>query len=150
MKLDICTEQIVVVYVLVPIDTRPSATTMMTQVWLRRYEPYYIKHILPNNHSTNYVQEISGSHQHTSFLVLLAAVHPQQWYCTKTWHNSMCTSRNILVTVVVSYLVENIVCTCVATIDKNTELHKAHIIVSWPNPKQWVIVHTSNFMMIIR
>ena len=33
---------------------------------------------------------------------------------------------------------------------KNTERHTAHTIVSWPNPKQWVIVHTSDSMMIIR
>ena len=28
--------------------------------------------------------------------------------------------------------------------------HTAHAIVSWPNPKKWVIVHTSDLMMIIR
>ena len=33
---------------------------------------------------------------------------------------------------------------------KNIERHTVHTIVSWPNPKQWVIVHTSNLMMIIR
>ena len=33
---------------------------------------------------------------------------------------------------------------------KNTERHTANTIVSWPNPKQWVIVHTSDLMMIIR
>ena len=34
---------------------------------------------------------------------------------------------------------------------KNIERHTAHTIVSWPNPKQqWVIVHTSDLMMIIR
>ena len=33
---------------------------------------------------------------------------------------------------------------------KNIERHKAHIIVSWPNPKQRMIVHTSDLMMIIR
>ena len=33
---------------------------------------------------------------------------------------------------------------------KNTERHTAHTIVSWPNPKQWVIVHASDLMMIIR
>ena len=32
----------------------------------------------------------------------------------------------------------------------NTERHSADTIVSWPNPKQWVIVHTSDLMMIIR
>ena len=32
----------------------------------------------------------------------------------------------------------------------NTERHTAHTIVSWPNPKQWIIVHTSDLMMIIR
>ena len=35
-------------------------------------------------------------------------------------------------------------------VQKNTERHTAHTIVSWPNPKQWVIVHTSDSMMIIR
>ena len=34
--------------------------------------------------------------------------------------------------------------------DKNIERHTADTIVSWPNPKQWVIVHTSDLMMIIR
>ena len=34
--------------------------------------------------------------------------------------------------------------------NKNTERHTAHTIVSWPNPKQWVIVHTSYLMMIKR
>ena len=33
---------------------------------------------------------------------------------------------------------------------KNIDRHTAHNIVSWPNPKQWVIVHTSDLMMIIR
>ena len=33
---------------------------------------------------------------------------------------------------------------------KNIEIHSAHTIVWWPNPKQWVIVHTSDLMMIIR
>ena len=33
---------------------------------------------------------------------------------------------------------------------KTTERHTAHTIVSWPNPKEWVIVHTSDSMMIIR
>ena len=33
---------------------------------------------------------------------------------------------------------------------ENIERHTAHTIVSWPNPKQWVIVHTSDLMMIIR
>ena len=36
------------------------------------------------------------------------------------------------------------------TVSKNIERHTAHTIVSWPNPKQWVIVHTSDLMMIIR
>ena len=33
---------------------------------------------------------------------------------------------------------------------KNIERHTTYTIVSWPNPKQWVIVHTSDLMMIIR
>ena len=33
---------------------------------------------------------------------------------------------------------------------KNIERHTADTIFSWPNPKQWVIVHTSDLMMIIR
>ena len=33
---------------------------------------------------------------------------------------------------------------------KNIERHTAHTIVSWPNTKQWIIVHTSDLMMIIR
>ena len=33
---------------------------------------------------------------------------------------------------------------------KNIDRHTAHTIVSWPNPKQWVIVHTSELVMIIR
>ena len=34
--------------------------------------------------------------------------------------------------------------------NKNIERHTAHTIVSWPYPKQWKIVHTSNLIMIIR
>ena len=33
---------------------------------------------------------------------------------------------------------------------KNIKRHTAHTIVSWPNTKQWMIVHTSDLMMIIR
>ena len=33
---------------------------------------------------------------------------------------------------------------------KNIERHAAYTIVSWPNPKQWVIVHTSDLIMITR
>ena len=35
-------------------------------------------------------------------------------------------------------------------VDTNKGRHTAHTIFSWPNPKQWVIVHTSDLMMIIR
>ena len=41
-------------------------------------------------------------------------------------------------------------CKYVHMIHKNIEKHTAHTIVSWPSPKQWVIVHTSDLMMIIR
>ena len=34
--------------------------------------------------------------------------------------------------------------------EKKIVIHRAHSIVSWPNPKQWVIVHTFDLMMIIR
>ena len=33
--------------------------------------------------------------------------------------------------------------------DKNIERQTAHTIVSWPNPKQWIIVHTSHLMMVL-
>ena len=33
---------------------------------------------------------------------------------------------------------------------KNIERYTADTIVSWPNPKQWGIVHTSDLMLIIR
>ena len=33
---------------------------------------------------------------------------------------------------------------------KNIERRTAHIIYSWPNPKQWMIVHTSDLIMIMR
>ena len=33
---------------------------------------------------------------------------------------------------------------------KNIEIHTVHTIHSWPNPKQWVIVHTFDLMMIKR
>ena len=36
------------------------------------------------------------------------------------------------------------------SVDKNIEKHSAHAIFSWPNPKEWIIVHTSDLMMIIR
>ena len=51
----------------------------------------------------------------------------------------------------------NHVCICITELifmidglGKNIERHTAHTIVSWPNPKQWVIVHTFDLMMIIR
>ena len=34
--------------------------------------------------------------------------------------------------------------------NKNIVRHTAHTIVSWPNPKQWLMIHTSGLMMIIR
>ena len=37
----------------------------------------------------------------------------------------------------------------ISYICKNIERHTADTIVSWPNPKQWVMVHTSDLMMII-
>ena len=33
---------------------------------------------------------------------------------------------------------------------KNIERHTVDTIVSWPSPQQWVIVHTSDLIMIIR
>ena len=33
---------------------------------------------------------------------------------------------------------------------KNRERYTAHTIVSWPNPKPWVIVQTSYLMMVLR
>ena len=39
---------------------------------------------------------------------------------------------------------------CCKSIYQNIERHTTDTIVSWPNPKQWVIVHTSDLMMIIR
>ena len=38
----------------------------------------------------------------------------------------------------------------ISQIHKNIERHTTHTIDSWPNPKRWVIVHTSDLMMIIR
>ena len=35
-------------------------------------------------------------------------------------------------------------------VHKNIKRHTVDTFVSWPNPKQWVIVHTSDLMMIIR
>ena len=51
---------------------------------------------------------------------------------------------------------QNTVCTGDILLEFNKTLcrtikrHTAHTIVSWPNPKQWVILHTSDLMMIIR
>ena len=36
------------------------------------------------------------------------------------------------------------------SVSKNIERHTKDTIVSWPNPKQWVIIHPSDLMMIIR
>ena len=36
------------------------------------------------------------------------------------------------------------------TAHKNIDKHTARAIVSWPNPKQLIIDHTSDLMMIIR
>ena len=40
--------------------------------------------------------------------------------------------------------------TTVCTLIKNIDRHTAHSIVSWPNPKQWQMDHTSDLMMILR
>ena len=50
------------------------------------------------------------------------------------------------------YEVSNVIFRNKVSIDfilKNIERHTAYTIVSWPNPKQWVIVHTSDLIMII-
>ena len=39
---------------------------------------------------------------------------------------------------------------CILTTNKMIERHTAHTIVSWSNPKQWIIVHTSDLIMMIR
>ena len=36
------------------------------------------------------------------------------------------------------------------SINKNILRHTAHTIVSWPNSKQWLTIHTSDLMMKIR
>ena len=54
--------------------------------------------------------------------------HTQWWPGHSSWHNFRFSDR----------------------LCKNIERHTAHTIVSWPNPKRWVIVHTSDLMMIIR
>ena len=33
---------------------------------------------------------------------------------------------------------------------KNIDKHTAHTIASWPNPKRWILIHTSDLMMITR
>ena len=38
----------------------------------------------------------------------------------------------------------------VVWIQKNIDRHTKYTIVSWTNPKQWILVHTSDLMMIIR
>ena len=38
----------------------------------------------------------------------------------------------------------------VTNTNKNLRRHTAHTIVSWPNFKQWIIVHTSDLMMIMK
>ena len=38
----------------------------------------------------------------------------------------------------------------ISQIHKNIVRYTAHTIVSWPNPKQWLMIHTSGLMMIIR
>ena len=43
-----------------------------------------------------------------------------------------------------------LICKYNGTYYKNIERHTADTIVSWINPKQWVIVHSSDLMMIIR
>ena len=51
-----------------------------------------------------------------------------------------CILLSVGLCIVYSYSIFCFIC-------KNTKRHTAHTIVSWPNPKQWVIVHTSNLMM---
>ena len=52
--------------------------------------------------------------------------------------------NSILTPCRVSYCIPHI------SLHKNIERHTEDTIVSWPNPTQWVIVHTSDLMMMIR
>ena len=75
------------------------------------------------------------------------------WQSIFQCHNSRCSVsfyktnwKQILVMSVLGCPMGNMP----VSIHKNTERHIAHTIVSWPNPKQWAIVHTSDLMMMIR
>ena len=63
------------------------------------------------------------------------------WYLYLFWLNKHCPSLSLSL----DMGSDNI-----GLVHKNTERHTAHTIVSWPNPKQWVIVRTSDLVMIIR
>ena len=82
----------------------------------------------------NYTLFVLWMRHHTK----TSSIFKNHWYCSMTHlENNTCAS---LSSIIYGYAFDQ----------KNTERHTAHTIVLWPNPKQWVIVHTSDLMMVIR
>ena len=93
-------------------------------------------------------------HMHRQFSVV-----PVAWSALIVRHyigviqQSPCTNSSSLSKLLLPCIEDNATCggNLNQVFSKNTKKkHTAHTIVSWPNPKQWVIVHTSDLMMIIR
>ena len=104
-------------------------------------------------------QTVKGQHKHIATITIVPIL--SLWYQYKTIYASIIKSVAFKF-VLCAYTVFNFsfYCHCAANTlvpsgniyykNKNIERHEAGTIVSWPNLKQWVIVHKSDLMMIIR
>ena len=91
-------------------------------------------------------------------VLILQIIHEiKAGICHRLLYGTSCRCNGI----VLNSVIESICCECqhgflhdlnvlihASSYHKNLEGHTAHTIVSWPNPKQRVIVHTSDLMMI--
>ena len=117
---------------------------------------YVLWHSSESNFTTN-AHELYLQHFGRFFLKLwthLVETNELSIYRETAKHPRTVLSRGILVVALHSYHILKWIWKSIIFFkcpsDENIERHTAVTIASWPNPKQWVIVHTSDMMMIIR
>ena len=102
-------------------------------------------------------QTVKGQHKQIATITIVPIL--SLWFQYQTRYASIIKSVAFKF-VLCAYTAINLSCYCHCAANtlapsgdiyyKNIERHAAGTIVSWPNPKQWVKVHTSDLMMIIR
>ena len=106
--------------------------------------PMYIRMKLPREHSWLYAKITNSA------FTFRAVPWTGQWFKFVLRHDVIIWCWKITPNFRAIHFVRGPCNTSGARFTKNIERHTADTIVSWPNPKQWVIVHTSDLMMIIR